>query len=426
LGKPQFDGQKSVTKGKIEMTGKLTARSAESLAKRKGRWLDGGGLFLRVLDPGHKVYWTYRYRLNGKDREMSVGSYPAMSLALARIRHAELRAEVLKGVDPVGDRRKGKATTSTPSGKPTFGWMADRYIAAHEGGWKNAKHHQQWVVTLPNYCAPIRDLPVDQVDAKAVLQVLEPKWNEAPETMSRLRGRIEVVLAAAQVAGHIDPDKPNPARWKNWLDHMLPAPKKIGSRGHHAAMDYRDLPAFMARLKETAGVASLALQFTILTCARTSETLDMIFDEIDLERVLCSIDGKRMKMGKPHDIPLSDQALAILHSQHATRAQNPHVFPGRPMRGLSNMSMAMLMRRLGTGDFTVHGMRSAARSWMADQGVAFELAEACLAHQVGNAVVQAYQRSSLLERRRPLMQSWADFVTGSAAGNVVSINRDVA
>jgi hypothetical protein len=205
LGKPQFDGQKSVTKGKIEMTGKLTARSAESLAKRKGRWLDGGGLFLRVLDPGHKVYWTYRYRLNGKDREMSVGSYPAMSLALARIRHAELRAEVLKGVDPVGDRRKGKATTSTPSGKPTFGWMADRYIAAHEGGWKNAKHHQQWVMTLPNYCAPIRDLPVDQVDAKAVLQVLEPKWNEAPETMSRLRGRIEVVLAAAQVAGHIDP-----------------------------------------------------------------------------------------------------------------------------------------------------------------------------------------------------------------------------
>jgi integrase len=349
-----------------------------------------------------------------------------MSLAVARIRHAELRAEVLKGVDPVGDRRKGKATTSSPSGTPTFGQMADRYIAAHEGGWKNAKHHQQWVMTLRDYAKPIRDLPVDQIDAKAVLQVLEPKWREAPETMSRLRGRVEVILASAQVAGHIDPDKPNPARWKNWLDHMLPAPKKIGSRGHHAAMAYRDLPAFMAKLDQTVGDSARALAFTILTCARTSEALGATWDEIDLETATWRVPKERMKMDKAHDVPLSDQALAILKAQHATRGDNPFVFPGRPMRGLSNMSMAMLMRRLGAGDFTVHGMRSAARSWMADQGVAFELAEAALGHQVGNAVVQAYQRSSMLERRRPVLASWASFVTGSTADNVVSINRGVA
>jgi hypothetical protein len=261
-GKPGSTDTSSVIKGKNIMTGKLTARSADSLAKRKGRWLDGGGLFLRVLESSRKVYWTYRYRLNGKDREMSVGAYPAMSLAEARTKHAQLRAQVLSGIDPVGDKRKGNSKTpSAAPGKPTFGQCADRYIASHEGGWKNAKHHQQWLMTLREYCREIRDLPVDQIDAKAILRVLEPKWREAPETMSRLRGRIEVIWASAQVAGHIDPDKPNPARWRNWLDHMLPAPKKIGEHGHHAAMDYRDLPKFMARLKQTVGAASLALQF---------------------------------------------------------------------------------------------------------------------------------------------------------------------
>jgi integrase len=401
------------------MTGKLTARSAESLAKRKGRWLDGGGLFLRVLEPGHKVYWTYRYRLNGKDRETSVGAFPAMSLALARIRHAELRALVVKGVDPIA-KRNGKA--ATPSGAPTFGQCADRYIATHEGGWKNGKHHQQWVMTLTKYCAPIRDLPVDQIDAKAVLRVLEPKWRDAPETMSRLRGRIEVVLASAQVAGWIDPDKPNPARWKNWLDHMLPAPRKIGSRGHHAAMDYRDLPAFMAKLAETPGVASRALTFTVLTCVRTGEALGATWDEIDFQTATWTIPKERMKMAKPHDVPLSDAAVTILRAQEIRRTdRNDHLFPGQPMRPLSNMAMAMLLRRMGAGDSTVHGFRSAARSWMADQGVAFELAEACLAHQVGNAVVQAYQRSSMLERRRPIMSAWAQFLSGTNADNEIPI-----
>jgi integrase len=398
------------------MAGKLTARSAESLAKTRGRYLDGHGLFLRVLDPGRRVYWVYRFTTDGREREKSVGAYPEMSLAQARIKHAELRAQVLAGTDVIAKRN---VKAAAPSGTPTFGEMADRYIATHESGWKNSKHHQQWVMTLTKYCAPIRDLPVDQIDAKAVLKVLEPKWRDAPETMSRLRGRIEVILASAQVAGHIEPDKPNPARWRGWLDHMLPPPKKIGSRGHHAAMDYRNLPTFMAMLGQTVGDSSRALAFTVLTCARTGEALGATWDEIDLETATWRVPKERMKMGKAHDVPLSDQAVAILRAQHATRSQNPHVFPGRPMRGLSNMSMAMLMRRLGAGDYTVHGMRSAARSWMADQGVAFELAEAALGHQVGNAVVQAYQRSSMLERRRPIMSAWASFLSGEDANNVV-------
>jgi integrase len=399
--------------------GKLTQKGLAALMKKPPkRHPDGDGLFFRVAGQG-KAYWTARYTVGHRERETSLGPYPETSLDEARAKHLDLRASLARKVDPVAKRN----VKATPSGTPTFGQMADRYIAAHEGGWKNAKHHQQWVMTLREYAAPIRDLPVDQVDAKAVLQVLEPKWREAPETMSRLRGRIEVVLASAQVAGHIDPDKPNPARWKNWLDHMLPAPKKIGSRGHHAAMDYRDLPAFMAKLDQTPGDSARALAFTILTCARTSEALGARWDEIDPEMTTWRVPKERMKMGKAHDVPLSDQAVAILKAQHATRGDNPHVFPGRPMRGLSNMSMAMLMRRLGAGDFTVHGMRSAARSWMADQGVAFELAEAALGHQVGNAVVQAYQRSSMLERRRPVLAAWATFVTGETADNVVELRR---
>jgi integrase len=401
--------------------GKLNPQGLKGLIEKPDRYPDGQGLFFKTLGQG-RAYWTYRYRVGGKERETSLGPYPETTLEHARIKHAELRAMVVKKIDPVGDKRNAKAAVAAKATVPTFGQCADQYIAAHESGWRNPKHRQQWAMTLRKYCRPIRETPVDQIDAKAVLRVLQPKWNEAPETMSRLRGRIEVVLASAQVAGWVDPDKPNPARWKNWLDHMLPAPKKIGSRGHHAAMDYRDLPAFMAKLGQTVGDASRALAFTILTCARTSETLGMTWDEISFETATWRIDRKRMKMAKPHDVPLSDAAVAILRAQDIGRTdRNDHVFLGRSMRPLSNMAMAMLLRRMGAGDFTVHGMRSAARSWMADQGVAFELAEACLAHQVGNAVVQAYQRSSMLERRRPVIQAWASFVCGEIADNVVSI-----
>ena len=314
--------------------------------------------------------------------------------------------------------RNGKAPVLTPSGAPTFGHCADQHIGLNEGGWKNSKHHQQWVMTLREYAAPLRSMPVDRVTTADVLAVLKPIWNDKPETASRLRGRIEAVIASAQVDGWIPEDRPNPARWKNWLDRKLPKPKKLGSRGHHKALPYDQLPALMARLAEIDSVASRALQITILTCARTSETLGMTFDEIDFERAVWSIAGERMKMGKRARSAARDQALAILRRQHDERGTNPHVFPGRPMRGLSNMALAMLMRRLKI-DATVHGFRASARSWMADQGVAFEVAEAALAHTVGSAVVAAYQRSSMLELRRPVLSAWADFIC--PASNVVPL-----
>jgi integrase len=355
---------------------------------------------------------------------MSLGAYPELGLDEARVIHLRRCADVAEGKDPVGERRKnGKAPVLTPSGAPTFGHCADQHIALNEGGWKNSKHHAQWVATLKTYAAPIRETPVDKVTTADVLAVLKPIWNDKPETASRLRGRIEAVLASAQVDGWIPEDRPNPARCKNWLDRKLPKPQKLGSRGHHKALPYDQLPALMARLAEIDSVASRALQITILTCARTSEALGALWDEVSFDTATWTLPSSRMKMGREHQVPLPDAAAAILRRQHDERGQNPHVFPGRPMRGLSNMALAMLMRRLKI-DATVHGFRASARSWMADQGVQFELAEAALAHTVGSAVVQAYQRSSMLELRRPVLSAWADFIC--PADNVVSIKRGVA
>ena len=203
---------------------------------------------------------------------------------------------------------------------------------------------------------------------------------------------------------------------------MLPNPKKVGKpRGHHPALPYADVPAFMARLGETPGAASRALQFTILTAARSGETLGMTSDEVDFDTATWVVPASRMKMRKEHAVPLSEQAVAILRAQEAERGKNPHIFAGRPQRPLSGMAMSVLLRRMNV-DATVHGMRSSARSWMADNAVQFELAEACLAHAVGNAVVQAYQRSSMLERRRPMMDAWASFPSGEADANVVALS----
>jgi integrase len=396
--------------------GKLNPKGLKALlTKSPGRHADGDGLYFKTLGLG-RAYWTFRYTVDGRGRETSLGPFPEVKLEEARIKHAELRAAVLKKIDP-----RAKASSAAKAGAPTFGQMADQYIAAHEGSWRNRKHRQQWSQTLTTHAASIRNMPVGQVDANAVRRVLEPIWNTTPETASRLRARIEAVLAAAQVAGHIDHDRPNPARWKGWLDHMLPNPRRLGERGHHPALRYADVPAFMARLRDTAGTASRALQFTILTAARSGETLGMTWDEVDFDTATWVVPASRMKMRKEHAVPLSEQAVAILRAQEAQRG-NPHIFAGRPQRPLSGMAMSVLLRRMKV-NATVHGMRSSARSWMADNGVEFELAEACLAHAVGNAVVQAYQRSQMLGRRRPIMQSWAKFLTGEADDKVVPLKR---
>jgi integrase len=423
------------------MAGKLTTRSAASFAKRKGRYLDGDGLFLRVLDPGHRVYWVYRFRLNGRDRETSVGAYPAMSLADARAKHKRLVADVAAKIDPVADKHAAKTgrfaavgvnghATEFPSGAtPTFGQCADQYVATKEGEWRSAKHRTQWRSALMTYAEPIWPKPVDQVTTNDVLAVLEPIWNRVPATASRIRARIEAVLTSAKVKGWINRSQHNPAVWKGWLDGSgLSKPKTPDEDDHHPAMPYANLPEFMAKLSASDNRAASALEFTVLTAARSGETLGMTWDEVSFDKAVWTIPGSRMKKGRLHTVPLCDAALAILSAQEAERAlnpriaNNPHVFPGaRPRQRLSHTSLAVLLRKLGVLE-TVHGFRTSFRTWCSEvQHVEFEVAELCLSHQIGGAVSRSYNRTTMLDRRRPVMSAWADYVTGKTTDNVIPL-----
>jgi integrase len=400
----------------------LTNAALKGLIKKPGRHGDGRGLYFRVVDPA-KAYWAYRYRADGRTREMSLGPYPELGLAEARMKHAQMRARVIAAKDPLDEKRAEKQAREGARSIPSFGEAADEHLRAHQDSRKNDRHRRQWFVALTRYCGPIRALPINEVGTREVLQVLKPVWTRAPEIASRLRGRIEAVLDAARAHGHIDADRANPARWRGHLDHLLPNPDKIGERGHHAAMPYADLPAFMAKLKGAPGTAAKALRLAILCASRSSEVFGMTWDEFQPALSLWIVPGERMKMGEPHSVPLSQPALDLINDQLAARRpKQAHVFPGaRPQKPLSNMALAMTMRRLGAGQYTVHGFRSSFRDWAADRGVEFDVAEQCLAHAVGSSVTRAYLRTTMIERRRKVMADWATFLAGeSEQATVVS------
>jgi integrase len=398
----------------------LTATGLKTLVKKTGRHSDGGGLYFRVVGKG-KCYWTYRYRMNGQERETSIGPFPEITLDEARDKHAALRKQVRSDkIDPLA--RKHAAKVATPNGRPTFGAMADQYVATHEGSWRNMKHRWQWTQTLTKHCGSIRDMPVDEIATADVLAVLKPIWTKTPETASRLRGRMESVIDAARAIGHIPEDKANPARWKGHLDHLLPKPKKL-SKGHHKALAYADVPGFVQRLRGSTSTAALALEFLILTATRTGETLGSQWREVSFDDAVLLIPASRMKTGEDFSVPLCDRAIEILRTLEARRAENPFIFGGRPMRGLSSMALAMLHRRLGI-DVTVHGFRTSFRTWASDVAHAeFEVAEQCLSHRIGSAVSRAYNRTSMLERRRSLMSAWADYICGSDDSNIIPLRR---
>jgi integrase len=265
-------------------------------------------------------------------------------------------------------------------------------------------------------------MPVDQIGTEDILAVLKPLWASRSVTASRLRGRIERVLNAARALGHIDKDRANPARWKAHLDELLPKPKKL-ARGHHAAMPYDQLPDFMQRLRAMNSTAAMALEVLILTATRSGETLGARWDEISLESTTWTVPPSRMKTNEAFSVPLSDRALAILRTFEATRGQNPYIFAGRPQRPLSNMALAMLLRRMEV-DVTTHGFRTSFRTWCSEVArVEFELAELCLSHRIGTAVSRAYNRTTMTERRRPIMSAWADYVCGKTGDNVIALKR---
>jgi len=402
---------------------RLNARQVQTI-KAPGRHADGGGLYL-VVDKSGARRWVFLFRWKatptepgtGKLREMGLGSAISVSLAAAREAAVRVREQIAAGVDPIAASRSVKAAASVP----TFGEAAEAHIKSMEPAWRNTKHVSQWRSTLSverredggfldaGYCASIRDKAVDQITTEDVLAILSPIWSEKNETASRVRGRIEAVLDAAKAKGLRSGE--NPARWKGHLALTLPKRQKL-QRGHHEALPYGEVPAFVKRLRLVRGMSAFALEFATLTAARSGEVRGARWGEMDLGAKVWTVPAARMKAGREHRVPLCARAVEILE----TLAQLDHgpediVFPGQ-RRGspLSDMSLTALLRRLEV-PVTVHGFRSSFRDWAGD-ATAFprEVAEAALAHAVGDATEAAYRRSDALEKRRQMMEEWAAFV----------------
>ena len=308
------------------------------------------GLYLQVTEGGRS--WVYRYRLNRRERYMGLGPANVVTLAEARMKATAARKLQIEGIDPLEDRQRRRNETRLDAAKAmTFGACVEAYLATHEIAWKNEKHAAQWRMTLTKYCKPISHLPVKDIDTDLVLRVLTPLWKTRTETAKRLRGRIERLLSWAKGRGLRDGE--NPARWAGHLDEMLAAPSKIAKVRHHPALPWSEISDFMSELRERDSLSARALEFTVLTAARTSEVIGAEWPEVDVQSRAWTIPASRMKSGREHRIPLSDRALAILETlpRHGKR-----IFP------LSNMAMLELLRGIRPG-LTVHGFRSAFKDW---------------------------------------------------------------
>ena len=392
---------------------KLTALKVKNATKTIG---DGGGLWLKVQSGGRRS-WTFRYRFAGKAREIGIGSVANLSLGQARQIAADYRAHVTKGTDPKARRDAERLAQELEQNRSrTFDQCVDSYLAARSNEWRNAKHRQQWRNTLRTYASPtLGHLPAADVGITEVVKVLEPIWNTKTETATRVRQRIEAVLDWATVMQIRQGD--NPARWKGNLSELLPTPTKLKKVKHHGAMPVRDISDFMVRLRELETVTALAMEFTVLTAARTGEVIGATWDEIDVAGRTWTVPADRMKAGKQHVVPLTDRAVTVLECLPRLEG-TPYLFPGaRHGRPISNMTMLKLLQQtLEQPDYTVHGFRSTFRDWAAERTTfPVRVVEYALAHQLKDKVEAAYQRSNLLEQRRELMHAWMQFLaTGRA------------
>ena len=421
--------------------GKLTALKVER-TKKPGMYGDGGGLYLQITGAGAKS-WIFRYwiperdpatgqvlrdprtnKARGTSREMGLGSLMVVSLADARIRAAECRRLRHDGIDPIAAKRAIREQAALKAAKAlTFDECRTAYVASHRAGWRTTKHAAQWTATLESYVTPVfGKLPVQAVDVALVMKVLDPIWNTKPETAARVRGRIESILDWAKVRGFREGE--NPARWRGHLDHLLPRRSKVRAVRHHAALSYSELGTFMADLRTREGIAARALEFLILTAARTGEVLGATWDELDLQAKVWTVPADRTKAHRDHRVPLSDAAVTVIERVRKAR-ESEYVFPGDRRDVLSNMAMDMLLRRMERG-VTVHGFRSTFRDWAAEcTSFQREVAEAALAHVVGDKVEAAYRRGDLFEKRRRLMDAWAGFCAKApAAGEVVLLRAN--
>jgi integrase len=358
--------------------------------------------------------WLLRYEIDGKKRWMGLGALADFTLDEARERARQARQLLADGIDPLVRRQEERATRALQAGKAiTFQDAAQQYFDQHERKWKNAKHRAQFLSTIKEYAFPVLGkLPVGAIDTGLVLKAVEPIWHEKTETASRVRGRIESVLDWATVRGYRTGD--NPARWKGHLSEVLPARGEIAKVQHHPALPFAEVPAFMADLARRDGMSARALEFTILTAARTGEVIGARWSEIDIAAKVWTVPAGRMKGQREHRVPLSDRACAILKS---LPREADHVFPGTNKgEAISNMAMTTVLRRMGKSDITVHGFRSTFRDWAGEvSNFPIHVIEQALAHTVGNAVERAYRRGDLFDKRRKLMADWARFCSTKPA-----------
>jgi integrase len=392
-----------------------------------GRYGDGGGLYLQVGAALSKS-WIYRFMLRGRSRDMGLGSYPEVSLAEARELAQDCRRLQRAGLDPIEEREKKIYKPHQGQAKAiTFSECANAFIKAHRAGWKNEKHIRQWSSTIERYANPVfGNLPVDEVDVELVTKALEPIWQKVPTTANRLRGRIEKILDWAKARGYRRGD--NPARWRGHLENLLAKPATIRPATHHPALPYEQIADFVVELRQQAGVAPLALEFLILTGCRTSEVICARWSEVNLANGVWTIPPERIKAKREHRVPLSPPALAILKRMKLIQ-QDGFVFPSRRAGcPLSNMVLLALLHRMERYDITTHGFRSTFRDWVAEMtNHQREVAEAALAHTVGDKVEAAYRRGDLFEKRRRLMDDWARYcIPRASPAQIVSFDRNQA
>jgi len=403
---------------------RLAATQVAGIVKRakRGWYPDGGGLYLQISDRG-TASWAYRFSFNRKERWMGLGSFDDFGLADARERADEMRKQLKAGTDPLGERDERRLQAQIERARRiTFDDAADKFIAAHEPSWKNTKHIQQWHNSLKTYVRPILGpMPVSEIETGDIIRIIEPIWKTKTETASRVRGRIEKVLDWARAHGYREGT--NPAAWKGHLELMLPAKGKIAAVKHHPAMPYEELPGFIKQLRAQDAISARALEFTIMTGARTSEVTGATLAEFNMNSKTWTIPAARTKSGKEHTVPLTDRMLEIMQDakgRNATAAIFVNPSTGMP---LSNMAMAELLKGMRP-DVSVHGFRSTFRTWLAEQThFPHDLCELALGHAIKDGVVKAYKRTDLLERRRKMMWQWEVFCNTPHRGQVVPLKR---
>ena len=383
-----------------------------------GRYCDGLGLWLQVRNAGNKS-WLFRYMRAGKAHHMGLGPLHTVSLAEARERALRARQCLLDGGDPIAAKRDARMASQLDAARQvTFRQCAEDYIAAHSPAWRSDKYRWHWRSSLEKYAYPIiGELPVAEIDTTLVLKVLRPVWQTIPETANSLRSRLEAVLAYWAATQKVQCN--NPARWRGHLDTLLPSKTKLRAVKHHAALAAEDLPAFVSGLQRHSAVSARALEFTILTAARTGEVTGATWDEVDLAAKVWTIPAERMKASRAHRVPLSDRAIALLG---ASSVRGP-IFPGaRPGKPMSDWTMLRLLQSIHP-ELTVHGFRSTFSDWARDRtSFPRDIVELSLAHAIRDKTEAAYRRGDALEKRRKLMEAWAQYCSAATSGKVVVLH----